>query len=102
MKPNHRFSGLTRRVRPLENARVLEPYLGRNANSCHPNISCDLFAAVRAVVVAAPAPEPVCTVPRAQTPQPEILTGTVTSDSGVAIATASITVTPAGAGFSAG
>jgi hypothetical protein len=37
----------------------------------------------------------------AQTPQPETLTGSVKSDSGVAIPNASVTVTPAGAGFSA-
>jgi hypothetical protein len=38
---------------------------------------------------------------RAQTPQPETLTGSVKSDSGEAIPNASVTVTPAGAGFSA-
>jgi len=38
---------------------------------------------------------------RAQTPQPETLTGSVKSDSGVAIPNASITITPTGAGFSA-
>jgi len=37
---------------------------------------------------------------RAQSSRPEVLTGTVKSDSGIAIP-ASITVTPAGAGFSA-
>ncbi|HEX4681629.1 MAG TPA: TonB-dependent receptor [Gemmatimonadaceae bacterium] len=36
-----------------------------------------------------------------QSPRPETVIGTVKSDSGVAIANASITVTPAGAGFSA-
>jgi hypothetical protein len=38
---------------------------------------------------------------RAQTPQPETLTGSVKSDSGEVIPNASVTVTPAGAGFSA-
>lgn len=40
-------------------------------------------------------------VSHAQAPQPETLTGSVKSDSGVAIPNASITVTPAGAGFAA-
>src|SRR5262245_31921607 len=34
------------------------------------------------------------------TPQPEVLTGTVKSDSGAAIPNAQVTVTPAGGGFS--
>jgi hypothetical protein len=41
------------------------------------------------------------TLARAQTAQPEALTGSVKSDSGEAIPNASVTVTPTGAGFSA-
>lgn len=56
--------------------------------------------ALRAVAVAALCALTV-TSAAAQTPQPETLTGTVKSDSGVVIPNAQITVTPAGAGFSA-
>ena len=60
------------------------------------------FAALRTVVGAAFCALTVAASPaRAQTQPAGLLTGTVKSDSGVAIATASITVTPAGAGFSA-
>jgi hypothetical protein len=44
---------------------------------------------------------PMAVSAHAQTPQPETLTGSVKSDSGIAIPNASVTVTPAGAGFSA-
>jgi hypothetical protein len=62
------------------------------------------FAALRAVAVAvlcALTPSTAATARAQQPPQPETLTGTVKGDSGSVIANASITVTPAGAGFSA-
>ena len=59
------------------------------------------LAALRAVVIAVCALTVASASARAQAASPETISGTVKSDSGVVIPNASITVTPAGAGFSA-